>query len=693
MIDLGTVRPGKTLNIPFSTYDSNDPSASVTVTSLVAGDIEIYKDGSLTQRASDSGYVVDVDLDTTVGVHSIQIDLADNTTAGFFSAGSEYVVVVGPMTVDAATINFVLARFTIGYADAVINTTIATLASQTSFTLTSGPAEADALNGCVVCIHDVASAVQLGFAVISDYDVTTKTVTLTAGVTFTAATTDNISIFPPSAARWLGSIAQTGDGTELTVITTDTEAVLVDTEAVITDTEAILTDTEAATAVLTDTEAILSDTELVLTDTEAAITERSTLLTDTEASQVAETAILADTELVLTDTEAAITERSTILTDTEAILTDTGTTIPATITTMQNDLDIITDSDGVILGAAGVDLVWDEVLTGATHNVVSSAGRRLRAIDAAFEVHSGTAQAGSTSTTFVMDTGADGTNDNIYRGDRIVVTAGTGVGEHGIIISYTASSRTATMSEAWVVTPDNTSEFTVVPADVDVETWNHNAVTGDGDWAEMQTDLDAVLVDTEAATGVITDTEAIIADTEAVLVDTEASQTAESSILTDTEAAITERATLLTDTEASQTAETSILADTELVLTDTEAAITERSTLLTDTEAIVLDTAEIGTAGAGLTDLGAMSTAMKAEILVEVNAALDTAISELGVAAPTATPTIRTGLMLLYMALRNKTVVQTSGTDALEIYNNAGTKIASKLLTDDGSDYTEAEMA
>ena len=80
------------------------------------------------------------------------------------------------------------------------------------------------------------------------------------------------------------------------------------------------------------------------------------------------------------------------------------------------------------------------------------------------------------------------------------------------------------------------------------------------------------------------------------------------------------------------------------------------------------------------------------DVLTQVNAAIDTAISELGVAAPTATPTLRTGLMLLYMALRNKLVVQTSGTDALEIYNDAGTKIASKLLTDTGGDYTEAEM-
>ncbi len=45
------------------------------------------------------------------------------------------------------------------------------------------------------------------------------------------------------------------------------------------------------------------------------------------------------------------------------------------------------------------------------------------------------------------------------------------------------------------------------------------------------------------------------------------------------------------------------------------------------------------------------------------------------------------------MGLRNKLVVQTSGTDAIEIYNNAGTKIAAKAITDDGSDYTEAEMA
>ncbi len=91
--------------------------------------------------------------------------------------------------------------------------------------------------------------------------------------------------------------------------------------------------------------------------------------------------------------------------------------------------------------------------------------------------------------------------------------------------------------------------------------------------------------------------------------------------------------------------------------------------------------------------IAALNDVSTAEVLTQVNAALDTAISELGVAAPTGTPTLRTGLMLLYMALRNKLVVQTSAVDAIEIYNDAGTLICKKAITDDTADYTEAEMS
>ncbi len=80
-------------------------------------------------------------------------------------------------------------------------------------------------------------------------------------------------------------------------------------------------------------------------------------------------------------------------------------------------------------------------------------------------------------------------------------------------------------------------------------------------------------------------------------------------------------------------------------------------------------------------------------LLAAANAALDTAISELSQGIPTATPTMRTALMLMYMALRNKLDVATSGTDTLEVHSDDGTRIAQKLLTDDGSDYSEAKMS
>lgn len=103
-----------------------------------------------------------------------------------------------------------------------------------------------------------------------------------------------------------------------------------------------------------------------------------------------------------------------------------------------------------------------------------------------------------------------------------------------------------------------------------------------------------------------------------------------------------------------------------------------------DIAAILVDTGS-------LNDTKIPDTISLAAINAEVDTALDTAISELSQGVPTATPTVRTALMLMYMALRNKLDVQTSGTDALEIHNDAGTRIAQKLITDDGSDYSEAK--
>ena len=93
------------------------PSASVTLTGLALADIQIYKNGSVTQRSSTSGFTLldtdGTDFDATTGIHGFSIDLSDNTDAGFYAAGGEYTVVVASVTVDAATVNFVAALFSI----------------------------------------------------------------------------------------------------------------------------------------------------------------------------------------------------------------------------------------------------------------------------------------------------------------------------------------------------------------------------------------------------------------------------------------------------------------------------------------------------------------------------------------------------------------------------------------------------
>ncbi len=196
MKHFGIVKPGSVLRFEFDTFNST--GASVTLTGLAVTDIEIYKDGSTTQRSSDNGYaLVDtdgIDIDGITGIHEFTVDLADNSVAGFYAAGSKYRVVVSSVTVDGSTVSFTAGTFEIGYPSAILNTTIATLSSQTSFTLTAGPAEDDALNGMWCVIHDVASAVQFGRALILDYTGSTKTVTLAAGTTFTAAAADNFSV-------------------------------------------------------------------------------------------------------------------------------------------------------------------------------------------------------------------------------------------------------------------------------------------------------------------------------------------------------------------------------------------------------------------------------------------------------------------------------------------------------------------
>ena len=81
----------------------------------------------------------------------------------------------------------------------MVITTIATLADQTSFTLTAGSANDDAYNGMVAVIENASTAAQKAIGVISNYAGATKTITLREdpGI-FTMAAADKISIIAVS---------------------------------------------------------------------------------------------------------------------------------------------------------------------------------------------------------------------------------------------------------------------------------------------------------------------------------------------------------------------------------------------------------------------------------------------------------------------------------------------------------------
>jgi hypothetical protein len=119
---LGAVPAGTTLYIPFATY-AGATGASITLTGLAVTDIEIYKNGSVTQRSSDAGYALldtdGIDFDGITGIHGFSIDLSDNTDAGFYSVGAFYWVVVSAVTVDSQTVNFIAATFRIAPAEGI----------------------------------------------------------------------------------------------------------------------------------------------------------------------------------------------------------------------------------------------------------------------------------------------------------------------------------------------------------------------------------------------------------------------------------------------------------------------------------------------------------------------------------------------------------------------------------------------
>jgi hypothetical protein len=190
-----------------------------------------------------------------------------------------------------------------------------------------------------------------------------------------------------------------------------------------------------------------------------------------EADGGGTTAYSTDGVVVYTPTQAETNYTSFIL-----IAKKTGC-IPASVTVVTSEssvsgrvyVDTNGDKTGYKLASDGLALVtapianavWDEVLTGATHNIASSAGRRLRQL-ASVIVRAGTAQGPGTGNNQIqLDAGASATNGE-YDPGLIFIETGTGAGQARLILQYNGSTKVATVDRDWRVNPDNTSEFVIL---------------------------------------------------------------------------------------------------------------------------------------------------------------------------------------------------------------------------------------
>lgn len=108
----------------------------------------------------------------------------------------------------------------------------------------------------------------------------------------------------------------------------------------------------------------------------------------------------------------------------------------------------------------------------------------------------------------------------------------------------------------------------------------------------------------------------------------------------------------------------------------------------TDIAAILVDTAEIGAAGAGLTDLGGMSTTMKAQVNTEVDSAFTTQMAD----SVSTDGTIATREQALYMILQLLTEFAISST-TMTVKKVDGSTSLMTLTLDDATNPTSITRA
>ena len=106
---IGDFAVNSTLRYFYASNAAGGASAARTT----AGTYRVYKNISTTERTSSTGITDFSGFDSVTGLNAVTIDLSNNTDAGFYAAGNDYVVVLVGAVVDSQTVNVPLFQFSI----------------------------------------------------------------------------------------------------------------------------------------------------------------------------------------------------------------------------------------------------------------------------------------------------------------------------------------------------------------------------------------------------------------------------------------------------------------------------------------------------------------------------------------------------------------------------------------------------
>jgi hypothetical protein len=458
-------------------WNTNDQTGA-SITRSTDGTLKLYKNGSTTERTSLAGVTQTEDFDAATGVHHIAIDTSDNTDAGFYAAGNEYSAVMTAMTIDTKTVNASICDFSIERSGGILALVKARLPAATP----------GAAGGVAIAGANAAT--------------TFATLTVTGATTLTGnvALADGLTIAAPSTTNRAGlSITGNGTGAGL-LVRGGTSGHGIDTAAAGSSTHGLLA--TGGTGGTSDGIKAVAGTGGV--DIRGAITGNITGNLSGSANSVS-TRVTANT-----DQWAGTTIPAPAITGVPKVdptyLLGTAITTPATAgildvnlknianaavsaSTAQLGVNVVNYAGGAVptpnvTGVPKVDLV--DVLGVVLNPLV--AGK----LDATPDlIRSGTAQTGG-ATTITLDAGASGTN-NTYQNAPVRILSGMGAGQVNTIVSYTGSTKVATVNATWATNPDNTSVFAIYGSQGPVSATVAGAVTVGG-YSGGQSPADLILV-------------------------------------------------------------------------------------------------------------------------------------------------------------------------------------------------------